>query len=133
MVGNERPGSIVVISSVLASHPSPEMFATHAYASVKGSAQSLVLAMASYYAPHGIRVNAISPGLVDTPMSARAASDPTTMAYATRKQPLVKGMIDAADVASAALFFLSDEARAITGQVLHVDGGWSVTEAAAPS
>lgn len=133
MVGGRRTGSIVIISSVLATHPSPQLFATHAYAAVKGSALSLVMAMASYYAPRGIRVNAIAAGLVDTPISARAANDPATMAYAARKQPLVKGMIDPDHIASAALFFLSDEAAAITGQVLNVDGGWSVTEAATPS
>lgn len=129
MVGSKRPGSIVVISSVLATHPSPELFATHSYAAVKGSALSLVKAMASYYAPRGIRVNAIAPGLVDTPMSARSASDPATMAYAIRKQPLVQGLIDPDQVAAAALFLLSDDSAAITGQILNVDGGWSVTDA----
>lgn len=130
MVSNGRGGSIVIISSVLATSPSPELFGTHAYAAVKGSALSLVTPLASYYAKDRIRVNAIAPGLVDTPMSARAAKDPATMAYAARKQPLVKGMIDPDEIAAAALFFLSDEAAAITGQVLDVDGGWSVTEAA---
>lgn len=89
MLGEKRGGSIVIISSVLATNPSPALFATHAYAAVKGAALSLVTTMASYYAGHGIRVNAIAPGLVDTPMTARAASDPVTMTYAGRKQPLV--------------------------------------------
>ena len=74
-------GSIVLVSSVLASDPVPSLFATHAYAAVKGAEEALARTMAAYYAPHGIRVNALAPGLVETPMSARAAGDPTTSAY----------------------------------------------------
>ncbi len=122
-------GSIVLVSSVLASHPSPRLFATHAYAAIKGAEVALARTMAAYYAPQGIRVNAIEPGLVATPMSARASSDPLTSAYAAAKQPLAGGFLDAEAIADAALFLLSDEAGQITGQSLAVDGGWSVTEA----
>jgi NAD(P)-dependent dehydrogenase (short-subunit alcohol dehydrogenase family) len=62
-------------------------------------------------------------------MAARAAADPDIVAYAARKQPVVGGFLDPADIAAAALFLLSDESRGVTGQVLTVDGGWSVTEA----
>lgn len=85
--------------------------------------------MASYYAPMRIRVNAIAAGLVDTPMSKRAANDPRIVEYSERKQPLVEGFLGANDIAEAGVFLLSDEARAITGQTIAVDGGWSVTEA----
>ncbi len=121
-------GSIVLVSSILASYPSPRLFATHAYAAIKGGEVSLARTMAAYYAPHGIRVNAIEPGLVATPMSARASADPLTSAYAAAKQPLAGGLVTAEAIADAALFLLSDEARQITGQSLAVDGGWSVTE-----
>ena len=124
-----RRGSIVLVSSVLATHPAPRLFATHAYAAVKGAEVALVRTMAAYYAPHGIRVNAIQPGLVATPMSARAAADPETSAYAAAQQPLAGGFIDAEAVADAGLFLLSDEAGQVTGQWLAVDGGWGVTEA----
>ncbi|MEA3502994.1 MAG: SDR family oxidoreductase [Actinomycetota bacterium] len=123
-------GSIVIVSSVLAAHPVPSHFATHAYAAVKGAEISLTTAMASYYAGDGIRVNAIAPGLIRTPMAERAAEDPVIVAYAARKQPLAGGLIEADEVASAAGFLLSDRSRQITGQVLAVDGGWSVVEAA---
>jgi len=128
MLGEPGPGSIVLISSVLATDPSPRLFATHAYAAAKGGALSLVKAAASYYAPNGIRFNAISPGLVDTPMAARAATDADTVEYARRKQPLAGGLLDPADIAAAAVFLLSEESRMVTGQVLAVDGGWSTTE-----
>jgi NAD(P)-dependent dehydrogenase (short-subunit alcohol dehydrogenase family) len=52
-----------------------------------------------------------------------------TVAYTASKQPLAYGLLDPEDVADAALFLLSGEARRITGQTLAVDGGWSVVEA----
>jgi NAD(P)-dependent dehydrogenase (short-subunit alcohol dehydrogenase family) len=127
--GRAAGGSIVIVTSVLASDPVPDLFATHAYAAIKGAEDSLARSMAAYYAPHGIRVNALAPGLVATPMSTRAQADPVTAAYAAGKQPLAGGFLPAESVADAALFLLSDEARHITGQRIAVDGGWSVTEA----
>lgn len=126
-------GSVVIVSSISADHPSPRFFGTHAYAAAKGSARSFVRATASFYAPQGIRLNAVAPGLVETPMSERAASDPATVAYARSKQPLAEGFLPADAIADAALFLLSAESRYVTGQVLGVDGGWSVTEAAGPA
>ena len=119
-------GSIVLVSSVLASHPVPGLFATHAYAAAKGGIEGLARAMAAAYASSGIRVNVVAPGLTATPMAARAASDPATVAFARRKQPLVDGFVQPLDVAPAAVYLLADESRAVTGQVLAVDGGWSV-------
>ncbi|HEY3522350.1 MAG TPA: SDR family oxidoreductase [Candidatus Limnocylindrales bacterium] len=124
--GSGLRGSLVLVSSVLATHPVPELFGTHAYAAAKGGIEALAGVMAATYARDGIRVNVIAPGLTETPMSARAAADPETVAFAAVKQPLVEGFVSPADVADAAVFQLSDEARAITGQVLAVDGGWSV-------
>jgi NAD(P)-dependent dehydrogenase (short-subunit alcohol dehydrogenase family) len=122
-------GSVVVVSSVLANSPVPHLFATHGYAAAKGAANAFVTTLAAYYAGARIRVNAIAPGLVRTPMSQRAAADPETVAYAEKKQPLASGFLEADDIADAAIFLLGDESSQITGQVLSVDGGWGVTEA----
>jgi NAD(P)-dependent dehydrogenase (short-subunit alcohol dehydrogenase family) len=127
-VAKGQRGVILNMSSVLARHPSAEFFSTHAYAASKGAIESMSRAMAAYYAPHAIRVNAIAPALVATPMSGRAQSDPAIMDFVARKQPLAGGALSAADLTGTALFLLSDESRAITGQVVDVDGGWSISE-----
>ena len=119
-------GSILLMGSVTATDPAPEFFATHAYAAAKGAINSLMTTMAAAYLADRIRVNAVAPGLTATPMAARAAGDGAIRAYASRKQPLAGEMMDPDEVAHAAVFLLSDESRAITGQLLKVDGGWSV-------
>jgi NAD(P)-dependent dehydrogenase (short-subunit alcohol dehydrogenase family) len=121
-------GTLLLMSSTLATHPAPAFFATHAYAASKGAIDALARALAAYYAPQGIRVNAIAPSLVATPMSRRAQDDPTIVAYLAEKQPLAGGPIDADAVTATALHLLSDDARMVTGQVVAVDGGWSVSE-----
>lgn len=125
---NGTRGSIAIVGSVLAEHPAPGYFATHAYAAIKGAENSLTRTLAAYYAPSGIRVNAIAAGLIRTPMAERAAGDPQISDYASRKQPLAAGLLDPEDVAEAGAFLLGGASKRITGQVLAVDGGWSVTE-----
>jgi len=120
-------GAILLMSSVLATHPEPHRFATHAYAAAKGAILALTRSMAACYAPQKIRVNAIAPGLVATPMSERAQSDPAILQWIASKQPLSDGMLSPADVAAAALFLLSHDSRHITGQILTIDAGWSLT------
>lgn len=123
---NGQRGVILNMSSALARHPEPTFFATHGYAASKGAIESFSRAMAAYYAAHGIRINVIAPGLVATPMSQRAQANPEIVAYASTRQPLARGILEAHDLVGAALFLLSDESRMIMGQVLDVDGGWSV-------
>ncbi|MEJ2009233.1 MAG: SDR family oxidoreductase [Acidobacteriota bacterium] len=122
-----RGGAILNMASVLAFAPESRHFPTHAYAASKGAVISMSRAMASYYASYGIRVNVVAPALVKTPMSARAQSDPELLGFIRRKQPLSGGLLEAKDVAETALFLLSERSRHVTGQVVAVDGGWSVT------
>ena len=119
-------GAILNTASVLAESPEPRNFATHAYATAKGAVIALTRSMAAYYAPHQIRVNAIAPAIVRTPASERAAA-PELLGFLEKKQPLTGGMMNAQEVARAALFLLSDDARSITGEVLAVDAGWALT------
>lgn len=120
-------GAVLNMASVLAFAPQAQHFASHAYAASKGAILGMSKSMAAYYAPHRIRVNAIAPSLVKTPMSGRAQGDAAILDLMKTKQPLAGGLLEAEDVARAALFLLGPEARRITGDTLVVDGGWTVS------
>ena len=83
--------------------------------------------MASSYAGQGIRVNALAPGLIETPMSVRAQRDETLLEYLKVRQPLTGRLGKADDVAGSALFLASDLSGFVTGEVIEVAGGWSVS------
>jgi NAD(P)-dependent dehydrogenase (short-subunit alcohol dehydrogenase family) len=121
-------GVILNMASVLAFAPSPRYFDTYAYAATKGGIIAMSRAAAARYAPEGIRINVIAPGLIDTPMSARAVGDDAIATFLRTKQPLSRGPGQPDDCTGAAVFLCSDEARFITGVVLPVDGGWCVSE-----
>jgi NAD(P)-dependent dehydrogenase (short-subunit alcohol dehydrogenase family) len=124
-------GSILLLGSVTTEAPVPELFGTHAYAAAKGALTALMTTMAATYIDDRIRVNLVAPSLTATPMAARAAADGHILEYAARKQPLAGPMLDPDEVAKAAIYFLSDESRAVTGQSLAVDGGWSIVSTSA--
>lgn len=128
-IQHKQSGSIVNLASVLATHPAPDFFSTHAYAAAKAAIIGLSTTTAAYYAKNNIRINVISPGLVDTPMSTRAAKNENIMSYIKTKQPLDGGRIGQVnDVTSLAALLLSDQSSFITGQNIAIDGGWSVSE-----
>lgn len=122
-------GSIVNCGSVLGFSPSPKFFSTHAYAAAKSAIIGLTKSAAAYYAPQNIRLNVLAPALVATPMSQRAQGDEAILNFIKTKQPLDGGRIgQPEDLDAAVVWLLSDESRFVTGQVIAVDGGWSVSE-----
>jgi len=125
---NAQAGVILNCGSVLAQRPQPDHFATVAYAASKGAIEAMSRSAAAYYAHAGIRINVLAPSLVRTPMSARAQTDPRITEYIAHKQPLTKGMLSADEVAKTACFLLGRDSSPITGQVVTVDGGWTVSE-----
>jgi meso-butanediol dehydrogenase/(S,S)-butanediol dehydrogenase/diacetyl reductase len=116
-------GAIVTVASVLGQVGGDRDFATHAYAASKGAVIALTRAMAVTYAPDGIRCNVVCPGLIATPMSARAQRDPAIRARLGELQPLTGDFGRPEDVAEAALYLAT--APFTTGSVLTVDGGWT--------
>jgi NAD(P)-dependent dehydrogenase (short-subunit alcohol dehydrogenase family) len=92
-----------------------------AYVASKGGVIALTRALARALAPHGVRVNAINPGVIDTPMT--AGWRPEVKQEVTRQTPL--GRLGTPDeVASVAMFLASDAARFVTGEVVEVNGGF---------
>jgi 3-oxoacyl-[acyl-carrier protein] reductase len=111
-------GSIINIASLNALQPA-EGFA--AYCSAKAGVAMLSTVAAMELGPRGIRVNAIAPGLIDTPLTALLTQQPVKDEFLDNT-PL--GRIGTpADVAAAALFLASDDSAWITGDLLLVDGG----------
>ncbi len=129
----QQQGAILNMASVLAYSPSPHFFDTCAYAASKGGIVALSRLAAARYAPQGIRVNVLAPGLIDTPMATRAVNDPGIREFLRSKQPLAAGPGRAEDCSEAAVFLCSDAAHFITGVVLPVDGGWGVSEGQYPT
>jgi NAD(P)-dependent dehydrogenase (short-subunit alcohol dehydrogenase family) len=127
LLSQGRGGVVLNVSSVLAWSPAPRHFSTHAYASAKAGIIGLTRACAARYAGDDIRFNVVAPGLIDTPMASRALQDAEIEAYVRARQRLDGGRAGhPSEVSAAAVFLMSDAARFITGQVLAVDGGWSV-------
>jgi NAD(P)-dependent dehydrogenase (short-subunit alcohol dehydrogenase family) len=117
------------MGSVLGFSPSPLYFSTHAYAAAKSAIIGFSKAVAAYYAKDNIRLNVIAPGLVETPMAQRAANDGNILSFIKTKQPLDSGRISGPeDMNGLAIYFMSDQSKFTTGQVVAVDGGWSISE-----
>lgn len=111
-------GSICTFTSISGTTGGPS--SAPAYASSKGGIISLTYAMARHFGPHGIRVNSIAPGIVDTPMQ-RAGFTAATQEFVD-STPLGR-QADAAEVAAVAVFLSSDHASFVTGGVMSVTGG----------
>lgn len=122
-------GVVLNMGSVLGFSPSPMFFTTHAYAASKAAIIGLTQSAAAHYASQNIRFNVLAPALVETPMSRRAQQNTAIMDFIATKQPLDGGRIGRAeDLDAAAVYFMSDASKFVTGQVFAIDGGWSVSE-----
>jgi NAD(P)-dependent dehydrogenase (short-subunit alcohol dehydrogenase family) len=119
-IGEKRKGSIVHIGSIQAAKVLPGR--TH-YAPTKLGLEALTRNMSAEVTPQGIRVNCVHPGLIDTDMTAWVMKSPDIL-------PLVLQQISVGrageprEIGRVVAFFASDEASYLTGQSVHVDGGW---------
>jgi NAD(P)-dependent dehydrogenase (short-subunit alcohol dehydrogenase family) len=115
------PGAAVFASSVVARIG----VANHeAIAAAKGGVEALVRSAAATYAAQGVRVNAVAPGMTDTPMTAGMLKMPAMRDGAARQYPL-GGLQTAEQVADVMAWLLGDGAARLTGQVIAVDGGFT--------
>jgi NAD(P)-dependent dehydrogenase (short-subunit alcohol dehydrogenase family) len=117
-----RSGCIVNVASIMGLvgnglYPNP------AYHATKGALINLTRALAIEWAPQRLRVNAVAPCFVDTPLTTNLLADPMMRAEITARTPLDR-LATPDDVAAAILFLVSDAATMVTGHVLAVDGGW---------
>jgi 2-keto-3-deoxy-L-fuconate dehydrogenase len=122
----QRKGSIITLASQLAIAGGK---GNSAYIAAKGAIISLTRTMAVDFATDGIRVNAIAPGAIDTPMLRRSfarQADPEPVREASRNRHAMKRFGNAGEVAEAALHLASDASSFTTGTVMAVDGGWLV-------
>jgi NAD(P)-dependent dehydrogenase (short-subunit alcohol dehydrogenase family) len=120
-----RSGAIVTMGSQLAQSSAG---GNAAYVATKGAIASLTKTMAVDHARQGIRVNALMPGVIDTPMPARSITrfaDPEATRERWRNRHPMGRIGQPEEVAKAALFLASDDSSFVTGTLLFVDGGWT--------
>ena len=119
MKDHRMAGAIVNMSSINANVAIANI---PAYCASKGGINQLTKAAALALAPHGIRVNAVGPGSIDTAMLASVNADDEKMKMVLSRTPLGRlGSVE--DVANAVVFLASDKAGYITGETIYIDGG----------
>ena len=114
-------GSAVLVSSAAARIGTPNH---EAIAAAKGGLEALVRSASATYASADIRINAVAPGILDTPAAAQILSSDLTREFAAKQYPL-KGIGNAEDVADLMAWLISASAARVTGQIWSIDGGFS--------
>jgi NAD(P)-dependent dehydrogenase (short-subunit alcohol dehydrogenase family) len=118
----QRRGAIVNLSSIGGLGGWPQRTS---YNAVKAAVANLTQSLASEWGPHGVRVNAIAPGVMRTEMI-KVATDAGILRVSDYERRIPMGHLgDPTDIAAAALFLASDRATAVNGVTLRVDGGWN--------
>jgi len=125
MIAAGHGGRVLNISSVRAQLGINAGYS--AYVAAKGAISSLTRQWATEWAPHGITVNAIAPTFVDTPQVAMLLDDPAFKASLVSRIPLGR-VGGTGDLVGPAIFFCSDAASFVTGQILTIDGGLTATQ-----
>jgi NAD(P)-dependent dehydrogenase (short-subunit alcohol dehydrogenase family) len=118
-----RSGSIVLVGSQLA-HVAAPGYAS--YCASKGGTEALVRALAVDFGPSGIRVNSLTPGVVQTPLAYVDRPDFDDQVEAIAARIPLRRIGQPEDMAGPAVFLLSDESSWMTGQSLVVDGGYTI-------
>lgn len=117
-------GAMVLMSSMRAYSVEPGQ---SIYAATKAGIGQLAKGLATELAPHGVRVNAIAPGIIDTPLTAPITTHPDwNRAYASRTA--LKRWAHVSEMAGPLVFLISDAASYITATVLHADAGWTAID-----
>jgi NAD(P)-dependent dehydrogenase (short-subunit alcohol dehydrogenase family) len=116
-------GSLVLVSSQLARIGAPGY---SSYCAAKGGVEALVRSLAVDVGPDGIRVNALAPGLVRTPMAYRGRENFDELAPAIAERHPLRRIGEPGDLAGPAVFLLADASAWMTGQTLVVDGGYTI-------
>lgn len=119
----QKSGAIINIASVAMGQQGVGFPGITHYCASKGGIVAMTEAMALELAPFNIRVNAISPGAIDTPMASSVKNDPAVLEGTLAKIPL-RRIGKPEEIASAVKFLASDDSSYITGATLIVDGGW---------
>lgn len=117
----QKNGRIINMASIVGSLGLPELTA---YASSKGGIISLTKSLALEFAEHNINVNAIAPGFCKTSYAEGFKNKNELYNFTIERTPL-KRWGEALDVANACIYLASDLSNYVTGEILHVDGGWS--------
>ncbi|MCB9136856.1 MAG: SDR family oxidoreductase [Caldilineaceae bacterium] len=117
-------GSIIAFSSIRSQVVEPGQ---SVYAATKSGTVQLVRTLAAELGPQGVRVNAIAPGVVETPLTAQIKNQPDWYnAYARRN--ILQRWAQPEEMAGAVVFLASDAASYVTGSLLFVDGGWMAVD-----